>query len=358
MVGFASLYIYVIVRAPVLYQEGSGFKQRFGFLLNRWHPRTYYWGVIFLTRNILCSLVPSMTTDPILQIMLLIAVVLGAFTAQVRYWPWRENMSNRMDCMFNIALLVTLSSALASQGPSSSPAVQTFIGAMSFVSYVFAVLGTFFVVAKVAIRAGFCPRAAPAGMRRISSRNSFNGRSSVNSINSGDLPVILGQDMQRGKRPSIGSDTSSEHNISQRRSRRSSFMASLAMDSISAQQQGAYELFQILQGLQESYVLAGEDNGRLMLVLEKLAGELPEEDLQRLQWAMSMLGYHVLGDKALRPSGIMLAPLVHRIGAAEQASDPPDDKDLAGTGISVEPSADEANESVKVVGDSGVIESV
>eukprot|EP00931_Biecheleriopsis_adriatica_P020916 TRINITY_DN13830_c1_g1_i1.p1 TRINITY_DN13830_c1_g1~~TRINITY_DN13830_c1_g1_i1.p1 ORF type:complete len:807 (+),score=154.43 TRINITY_DN13830_c1_g1_i1:110-2422(+) len=360
MVGFASLYVYVIVRAPALYQEGSGFKQRFGFLLNRWHPRTYYWGVIFLTRNILCSLVPSMTTDPILQIMLLIAVVLCAFTAQVRYWPWRESMSNKMDSMFNVALLITLFSALASQGPSSSPSVQTAIGAMSFVSYLIAVLGTLFVVAKVAIRAGFCPRAAPAGMRRISSRNSV--RNSFSSDTELHLPTILGQNAQKGKRISTVSDASTastedEQTSSRRRSTRKSFMSSLASDSMAAQQQGAFELFQILQGLQASHATGGESSGRLMQVLEKLAGELPEEDLQRLQWAMSLLGYHVLGDKTLRPSGIMLAPVVQRMDMSGQAPDTQAQEDKMETDDLVveELSPDLTSEGIEVTGDSDMV---
>eukprot|EP00931_Biecheleriopsis_adriatica_P011821 TRINITY_DN1128_c0_g1_i8.p1 TRINITY_DN1128_c0_g1~~TRINITY_DN1128_c0_g1_i8.p1 ORF type:complete len:1253 (+),score=250.76 TRINITY_DN1128_c0_g1_i8:76-3834(+) len=322
MVGFASLYIYVIVRAPVLYQEGSDFKQRFGFLLNRWHPRTYYWGVIFLSRNILCSLVPSMTTDPILQLMLLIAVVVCTFMAQVRYWPWRESMSNKMDCMFNMALLVTLISALALQGPSSSPVVETGIGAMSLASYLFAVFGTFFIVAKVAIRAGFCSRAAPADVGRVS-RLSLGARSFAGSNSSGGLPVILGQDARMSKRLSTGSDALT---VGQTETltigKRMSFIASLTMDTVSVQQQGASDVVQILQRLQESYTLAENDNDRLTQLLEKLAGEMPEEDLQRLQWALSTLGYHLLGDKTLRPSGIMLAPIVQRADIAEQASDP------------------------------------
>eukprot|EP00931_Biecheleriopsis_adriatica_P011815 TRINITY_DN1128_c0_g1_i11.p1 TRINITY_DN1128_c0_g1~~TRINITY_DN1128_c0_g1_i11.p1 ORF type:complete len:221 (+),score=47.56 TRINITY_DN1128_c0_g1_i11:76-663(+) len=195
-------------------------------------------------------------------------------------------------------------------------------------------------------------------MRRISSRNSFNARNSVSSAASDDLPIILGQDLQTGKRPSIRSDASSEHNMSQRVSRRSSFIANLAMDSISTQQQGAYELFQILQGLQESYMLAGEDNGRLMEVLEKLAGELPEEDLQRLQWAMSMLGYHVLGNKALRPSGIMLAPVVQRLPSTEEALDSPNAKRFEEAGDSVGQCPDETTENVKVISESATVECV
>eukprot|EP00931_Biecheleriopsis_adriatica_P106162 TRINITY_DN8066_c0_g1_i2.p1 TRINITY_DN8066_c0_g1~~TRINITY_DN8066_c0_g1_i2.p1 ORF type:complete len:144 (-),score=25.91 TRINITY_DN8066_c0_g1_i2:69-461(-) len=130
------------------------------------------------------------------------------------------------------------------------------------------------------------------------------------------------------------------------------------MDSISAQQQGAYELFQVLQGLQESYMLAGEDNGRLMQVLEKLAGELPEEDLQRLQWAMSMLGYHVLGNKALRPSGIMLTPVVQRMPSTEEAPDSADAKSYEEAGDSVGQRPDEATENVEVTGESATVECV
>eukprot|EP00931_Biecheleriopsis_adriatica_P106161 TRINITY_DN8066_c0_g1_i1.p1 TRINITY_DN8066_c0_g1~~TRINITY_DN8066_c0_g1_i1.p1 ORF type:complete len:146 (-),score=22.32 TRINITY_DN8066_c0_g1_i1:28-405(-) len=125
------------------------------------------------------------------------------------------------------------------------------------------------------------------------------------------------------------------------------------MDSISAQQQGAYELFQVLQGLQESYMLAGEDNGRLMQVLEKLAGELPEEDLQRLQWAMSMLGYHVLGNETLRPSGIMLTPVVQRMPSTEEAPDlETDDADIA------EQTASQTSEDAVVIDGSTTVESV
>merc|ERR1712110_1063508 len=63
VVVFSSVYVWVIVQAPSKYQDSAGFRLRTHFLLNKWHPERWFWGILFVTRNLICSLIPSLTTD-------------------------------------------------------------------------------------------------------------------------------------------------------------------------------------------------------------------------------------------------------------------------------------------------------
>merc|ERR1711907_748603 len=50
----------------------------------------------------------------------------------------------------------------------------------------------------------------------------------------------------------------------------------------------------------------------LLDLVKQLEEELPTSDLRRLQWGMGIIGYHTLGDKSRKPSGIVLAPAACR----------------------------------------------
>merc|ERR1712226_1004981 len=41
-------------------------------------------------------------------------------------------------------------------------------------------------------------------------------------------------------------------------------------------------------------------------IVKQLEEELPTSDLRKLQWGMGIIGYHILGDKSRKPSGIVL----------------------------------------------------
>merc|ERR1712151_238484 len=63
-----------------------------------------------------------------------------------------------------------------------------------------------------------------------------------------------------------------------------------------------------------------EGSDDLYGVVQQLGTELPAADLKKLQWSMGVLGYHVLGDRSKRPSGLALAPAIRRSVSSPSSS--------------------------------------
>eukprot|EP00931_Biecheleriopsis_adriatica_P019215 TRINITY_DN13172_c1_g1_i1.p1 TRINITY_DN13172_c1_g1~~TRINITY_DN13172_c1_g1_i1.p1 ORF type:complete len:1242 (-),score=216.78 TRINITY_DN13172_c1_g1_i1:42-3767(-) len=301
IVGVASLFVWVVLRAPALHQQSSTFKIRFAFLLKRWHPSCWYWGIFFLMRNVLCSLVPSITSDGVLQLLMLIAVIVSSMLAQVRLWPWRESLSNNMDCMFSTALLVILVMGLAIKSPSTSNAVQQVIAATNLLSYFLAVTATFLIVLKVAVSHVF---------------GSFTAKpEQAESVTGATVPTadaVPSADAVAKDMPSENSEGSWSFLVDGARK----VADRLQRSEKNASKQVAKRIFQILMGLQAKFTLVGPGCNRgkedLIEILQTLAEELPERDLQNLQWTLGTLGYHALGDSTLRPPGIVMSPIIQR----------------------------------------------
>jgi len=111
----------VIARAPSAYQHQASFRLSIDFLLRRWHPEFWFWGILFTLRNLLCSLIPTILTSGNEQCCLMFAIMLPMFVAQVRVWPWREEMANKHDLIMGTALLLVLMASLGLQtGPTGT----------------------------------------------------------------------------------------------------------------------------------------------------------------------------------------------------------------------------------------------
>jgi hypothetical protein len=289
IVAFSAMYIWVIVRAPSAYANDSGFRLRTDFLLRRWHPELWYWGIFFLFRNLLCSLVPSVTTDACQQVLLLFGLLLPMFVAQVRCWPWRDETTNKADTIMVCALLFALVIALAVQARASDVVWASVLSAFSLVIMVAAVLVCFLILVSL--------------MRlEWSSPVSVGGTGETSQ----GLPTLMLSQRPSDKaiRPVL--DTSEDGAQVSKGTERSVRHASNR--SLGSKAQIA-EIFQIIKDLSQ---WQEEDGGVLGDIVQQLGSELPTTDLRKLHWGLAIVGYHVLGDQSRRPRGVALAPVTRR----------------------------------------------
>ena len=65
------------------------------FIVYRFHPGAWWYGIVFLFRNLLVSLATTFDPDkPLAQTMFLGIVLLGFLSLQMMTWPWRTHALN------------------------------------------------------------------------------------------------------------------------------------------------------------------------------------------------------------------------------------------------------------------------
>merc|ERR1719478_1012453 len=106
-------YGYVVVRGPVKFHADPVFRQRFKFVMNRWHPTWYYWGALQLARNLLLCIVPVAFTDGVTQLCMTFFVYAPVLFWTLLTWPWRQAVANYNDsvlsaCFLSIVFMVGL----------------------------------------------------------------------------------------------------------------------------------------------------------------------------------------------------------------------------------------------------------
>lgn len=291
IVAFNALFIWVIARAPSAYQHQASFRLGTDFLLRRWHPEFWFWGVLFTLRNLLCSLIPAILTEGNEQCCLMFIIMLPMFVAQVRVWPWREEMANKHDLIMGTALLLILMASLGLQtGPSGT--WKSILELVCTFSFVFALL-----VCSIIL-----------GSFLVGEAKTTAGRlSDIDSTASLTLPTIIGRlsvgDKSGKERASgTGSGTGSDNmNRSESVGRLSTGMRP------DAHEEKINEICDILYRLNTR---STDDDVRELVT--QLGDEMPSADLKKLQWGMSLIGYHILGDVRMKPSGIALSPASSR----------------------------------------------
>ena len=109
-----ALATYVILAYPSQVASGKGlrFATRYRFLLHRFKPEAYYFGLVLLYRNALVALLPTVLVGiPELQVPLTGIILLAVQNVQVRLVPWRTELANLVDVLLTDLLLVILLSA-------------------------------------------------------------------------------------------------------------------------------------------------------------------------------------------------------------------------------------------------------
>lgn len=267
VVAFGTAYTWIIARAPNAYQNNAGFRMRTNFLLHRWHPEFWYWGIFFLLRNLLCSVVPSITPDATKQILLMFGLMLPMFVAQVRAWPWRDELANAHDLVMVASLLFILVLGLTMQVPRDPGSWWSLFVELASVLTFMVALGLCLVILLHAL-------ITESGIGRKKSQHA----GSRPSTSSGDSSITV-----MSKTMSADDKVSNIHKT---------------LISLSAE--------------------ARSDDSHLLDIVTDMVKELPAQDIKKLQWGIGMIGYHVLGDATKRPTGIVLTPVTTRTGTRSQ----------------------------------------
>lgn len=302
IIAFGAGYIWIIARAPAAFQNDAGFRVRTHFLLHRWHPEYWYWGIFFLLRNLLCSLVPSITPDGSKQLLLMFTLVLPLFVAQVRVWPWRDELANMHDLIMVAALLIIIVLGLALQVPVA--------GTSLWFSLLQIASSLTFIVAL-----GFClivlAQALLTEMRIQKRQRQHSCMENGGESHSFPLPTLMMQDGS-GKNTPTNSETattssSGSRGMGKTRSGGSRSGPESSDDKIS-------DIYKTLN------LLSTTGDSNLLELVKHMGQELPSTDLKKLQWGMGVIGYHVLGDMSKRPVGIVLNPVASRSCQFDEAS--------------------------------------
>ena len=110
-VGILSVALRATIMYPSYISSGKGLLivNRYRFLFERFRASRYYYGVAYLLRNTLLSLIPvAVASLPTVQVVLLAAVLLAGMLVQIRTWPWRTQVANVTDMLFSTAVILFL----------------------------------------------------------------------------------------------------------------------------------------------------------------------------------------------------------------------------------------------------------
>eukprot|EP00434_Breviolum_minutum_P032628 symbB.v1.2.028858.t1/scaffold3096.1/size63706/2 len=108
------LATYIIYTYPSHIASGRGlhFAARYRFLLHRFKPEAYYYGLVLLYRNAFVALLPTLLVGvPELQVPVMGIILVAVQNLQVYARPWRTDVANLVDMLFTDLLLVFLLSA-------------------------------------------------------------------------------------------------------------------------------------------------------------------------------------------------------------------------------------------------------
>ena len=105
----------VSIQATVMYPsyvaggQGLIIVNRYRFIFERFRATRYFFGVLYLCRNTLLSLIPVVFANyPSIQVTMLAAVMLLGMIIQMRAWPWRTKVANITDMMFSSSVVLFL----------------------------------------------------------------------------------------------------------------------------------------------------------------------------------------------------------------------------------------------------------
>lgn len=105
----------ISIQATVMYPsyvasgQGLVIVNRYRFIFERFRANRYFFGVLYLCRNTLLSLIPvAFANYPSVQVTMLAAVMLLGMIVQMRAWPWRTKVANITDMIFSGGVVLFL----------------------------------------------------------------------------------------------------------------------------------------------------------------------------------------------------------------------------------------------------------
>jgi len=108
VVGYGVFYIWACIVIPGQSQNGLGAIQAYRFIFFRFRPEFWYWGSVFLFRNLLLALASIWDpANPYTGVIYLGLVAVAFLIAQCVCWPWRTTLFNVLDTAI-LACMVTI----------------------------------------------------------------------------------------------------------------------------------------------------------------------------------------------------------------------------------------------------------
>jgi len=298
---FKALFLFVIIRAPGQARDPT-FLRRYAWMLKRWHPRYWFWGVLLNTRNLLLNMAPILRLGPVSQFLFLIFMALPLHVAQARCWPWREPIANRMNFGVDIALLVTFVVGLALLTPVKMAPVRWLLQWLPVVCCLFGFVCIMLVCGNLIVVAW------SRRQQRLGARVTTPDRDSEDSADNADSPTTSPSNSSPTRAAVVREDSSMSWNLSGNGTPR-------AYSNGTSNELTANGILEILTSLPTW--LSGQSRQELCL---EFFEELPKIDSQKLRWSLRLLSYHLLADEAHWPSGGMVElPMVTRVHTEELA---------------------------------------
>mmetsp|Transcript_7355 Transcript_7355/g.15929 ORF Transcript_7355/g.15929 Transcript_7355/m.15929 type:complete len:1136 (-) Transcript_7355:147-3554(-) len=111
--GFGAFYITACIVIPGRSQRGLVAIQAYRFIFFRFRPEYWYWGSVFLFRNLLLTLASVLNPgNPYTGIIYLGLVAIAFLIAQCVCWPWRSNLLNTLDTVILASMVAIVFSTL------------------------------------------------------------------------------------------------------------------------------------------------------------------------------------------------------------------------------------------------------
>jgi hypothetical protein len=109
-VGFYVSALWMAIAAPKMAAAGrADFLQAVRFLLFRFRPDVWWWGLVLMLRAMMMSLAPVVATDNSRIQMLIIMITLATvLSLQVYFWPWKVPALNLVDAIISVSLMLII----------------------------------------------------------------------------------------------------------------------------------------------------------------------------------------------------------------------------------------------------------
>jgi len=86
-----------------------GFLKALRFLLFRFRPDAWWWGLVMMLRSLLMSLAPVLATDdPRMQMIIVSSVLVIFLSLQIYSWPWKVPLLNVLDALISVGLIMVV----------------------------------------------------------------------------------------------------------------------------------------------------------------------------------------------------------------------------------------------------------
>jgi len=125
LVSVVAVYTYVVYvcwTAPESFAKGnSKFVKRNSFILARWRPGVFWWGIVTITRNLSLALVPVLVKEIVLRSTFMVTLLMTHACLEATYQPWRTKSNNvvSIGCSTVLALMAVVCTSFTQEhGPN------------------------------------------------------------------------------------------------------------------------------------------------------------------------------------------------------------------------------------------------